>query len=673
MAEQDRNAKKRGTGGRGKQPLSRHPLFPVTVAIWFGALLGLGSLAIRPTLIESLVVSTGLDLLVPAAAPPLGITARILLALALAGGGGLIGAVIARRIGRPKPEKSERKRGASTILGRQTPAGEPARRRPLTVEAAPRDEFEDFAPLPGGAPQILSIDDYEDSFVNRRTPPAESADETFAEQPAAFTEKPAAREPAPLDVAELDLAAFDADTHESPRFTPFPIDAANAEPVRFRVSAPDNNDAIEAASPVEAELPRIESAPFANGPANPAEAPEPVEMRLTKRLTPARRLFDAPNDGVDSDSPMETLHPALTSEPAEPETSGAETQPETQPEFRAESDNPVKPDVALSDPADAPRAPIAAQTAGNAMAVHEFVRRDSAGADRIISAELGSLSQVELLERLAIAMRARRERTTAPAVIAAPTPIVQAPTNLSATPPPAPFAAPATEPAPTTDDHPSEPPRPAPEAAAAPAPFALPAAFRPIGLDDGNDDFDMPPTFVPARQIFMPQAAPAIDAPAPAPAAFPAPTLAAVAAAAPELACDDEDEASGEDTGVLEEGYSSLLSLSRTPAARTPFVRIEEPESIEPDAIDPVVVFPGHAPAGGQPAASQPFDAPDAPIAPGFASGGDLPASAGRPFDAPSRAAAQGLPVPQAAQNSEETERALRAALASLQRMSGAA
>ena len=67
----------------GKQSITRHPLFPATVALWFGALFGVGSLAIRPSLIEGLIVSLGIDTVISSAAPPLGATTRILLALSL--------------------------------------------------------------------------------------------------------------------------------------------------------------------------------------------------------------------------------------------------------------------------------------------------------------------------------------------------------------------------------------------------------------------------------------------------------------------------------------------------------------------------------------------------------------------------------------------------------------
>lgn len=82
---------------RRRQPISRHPLFPAIVALWFGALLGLGSLALSPAALEAMVLAGHVDALIPATAPPLGMTARLLLALALGTAGGALGWWLARR------------------------------------------------------------------------------------------------------------------------------------------------------------------------------------------------------------------------------------------------------------------------------------------------------------------------------------------------------------------------------------------------------------------------------------------------------------------------------------------------------------------------------------------------------------------------------------------------
>ena len=101
------------------KPISSNPLFPAVVALWFGALFGLGSLAVRPSLLEGLVLKSHIDLIVPAAAPPLGITARILLALIMAALGAILGIMLARRLARPKVENHERKRGAKDLPAAQ--------------------------------------------------------------------------------------------------------------------------------------------------------------------------------------------------------------------------------------------------------------------------------------------------------------------------------------------------------------------------------------------------------------------------------------------------------------------------------------------------------------------------------------------------------------------------
>lgn len=129
----------------GNQPISRHPLFPAIVALWFGALFGLGSIAIEPAFIERAVVAAGIDSVVPMAAPPLGAKARILVALAMIGLGSVIGMLIARRIARPESQVSERRRRTGAI-------GE--NRAPAVVSAGEADEEPDLAEL--------DLDGYED-------------------------------------------------------------------------------------------------------------------------------------------------------------------------------------------------------------------------------------------------------------------------------------------------------------------------------------------------------------------------------------------------------------------------------------------------------------------------------------------------------------------------------
>jgi len=130
--------------------------------------------------------------------------------------------------------------------------------------------------------------------------------------------------------------------------------------------------------------------------------------------------------------------------------------------------------------------------------------------------------------------------------------------------------------------------------------------------------------------------------------AIPSFTLPLRKAVSPTIAF-DEPPAEGEDSGG-DDSYSSLLAMRNPFAPRNQgLVRIEEPDS-DDRGIEPTVVFPGRAAA--------PF--------------AELANTEGtsRPFDAPSGSAAR---VDAAAQVSPDTDVALRAALATLQRMSGSA
>lgn len=77
-------------------PVTAHPLFTPFVTLWFGALLGLGSLAVHPALLDNLLRLSRIEQLVATTLPPVDLTGRTLLALILAAGGCLIGLLVAR-------------------------------------------------------------------------------------------------------------------------------------------------------------------------------------------------------------------------------------------------------------------------------------------------------------------------------------------------------------------------------------------------------------------------------------------------------------------------------------------------------------------------------------------------------------------------------------------------
>lgn len=115
--------------------MASYPAFTPALVVWFAALFGLSVVAIRGSLLESWVLGAQLDLVVPAAAPPLGMVARLLLALMFAALGAAIGWVAARLL-RPRNQDSD---GGFQLRSRDRHPDHPAR-RPISAHAELGDE-----------------------------------------------------------------------------------------------------------------------------------------------------------------------------------------------------------------------------------------------------------------------------------------------------------------------------------------------------------------------------------------------------------------------------------------------------------------------------------------------------------------------------------------------------
>lgn len=541
-----------GQHKRASQPIVRHPLFPSVVALWFGALFAFAGLVLSPVVLERAVLATGIDSIVPAAAPPHGMTARILVALVLLVVGAIAGLKTGRVLATPRPVARERRRGPAapvpaqparplsiredvgTLDGipQEQAAGPAGRRRGLTAtEDDSLERFDDIAPLPGGPPQVLDLSDL--------------------------------AVPAPVTLA----------------FDP----QGDHRPFAHKAAAP-------AMPPVAAD---------------PADAPESIVAG-----DPARP-FAAPDSVL--------------------------PEPEPEPDYEQELEPRFQP-----TPASVVAPAAAGAPAPEPVAV-EFPLPKGSAAERIASADVGALSNVELIERLALSLQRRRERDEAERLASAdaaarphlaPTPAAEDPVQVD--------AAPAIVPAPLTRFAPLAsmdlPVRDLP---------TLPLALRPLAFaDDGDTDADELPAYVPPRHISL--------------ASFGGPAEeeeeekeedVSDEVAMPEIRDDSASDSTDAD-GMLEDGYSSLLALSRPAQTREPCIRIEDADPLPSPSAEPepVVVFPGQA------------------IRP------PVEAGATRAFDPPGAAPAPTAPAAVAAiPDPDETERALRAALATLQRMSGAA
>lgn len=597
---------------KAKLPITRHPLFPVMVGLWFAALFGLGSLAIRPTLLESVVIALKIDLVVPAAAPPLGLTARILLALAMFVLGGALGVILARQLGRnaPAPRTSARNpmaqaRGpkfAAVADGedferlaaarREPPANAiPGRRRALAMEEDFSPDYHDIAPIPGGSPQILDLADL-----------------------------------GPMEIEEDD-AGFPAFAE-----TPQPVAAPFAQlaPFAAPVEAPTMSDADAVVppplKPEQRPVPEASFDPWNRHAPSPVAEPEP-ELAESEAARPfaAPQTFQ-PQTFAPAPVAAETfVAPAPFAQPAaEPQTFEAapQLQDVPQPVFAPEPAPQPQPEIAAAPAAPEPVEPLSTRLAQ--------LSPDAEADLRAVAVD--SLGVVQLAERLAMAISRRRAASEAPAVLAPaapPVPQVIAPPPL---PQPGTMAGPFADLAPSLENVPSPPafaPAPAEPVAVAPFAPAMPASLRPMNFDEHDDE--------PLDMVLPPRSFAAVAAPA-------------VADDAPVTGTEAEDD-----------NFGSLLGMKTT--LRQNFVRIEEPVEDFAD-IEPVVVFPGQ---GAQAPFANPapfgMPTPAAAVVP-------EPVAAGHRFDIP--------PVPSAvpsarAVDPEETERALKSALATLQRMSGAA
>jgi len=548
-----------------RPPVSLHPAFPAIVALWFAALLGLGSLVLPAVLLERMVGATGLAALVPAAAPPLGITARGIIALvgALAGCG--LGVLIARRVAqahRPEPVSRIAKLAGGS-------------RRPISVH----DEL-------GGEGVVNG----ESLPLNRRRALAISEDD----RPSDF-------------LYQIPLPGADPDAPAPFAAAPFVgVGADDEEPLELSELAGDE------AEPVSAQ---------------PADADEPDETDGDFEMTDSKHTSAWPSHQHYPAGSEPAVAEELDSRKNRAGPRGLEPLPFSAPSLARRASEPAsEPEVEAE-----PEAQLEAVATPVAVAAEEPAFR----ADWE-TAPLEGLGLVQLVQRLGSTIERRRELAarSAATVAAAPAPFASAPADLEpaaaeeAAQAMAAFFAPAPAPAAVEPVAAGATDAPAsfdaePEQAAMP----LPGFLEPIEEADDEGDDAVPDFSLPLRR------------PAPATPSF---------APADNDAGRDEVEAEPQDDDG-ENGFSSLLDLNNPFVAKAEFVRIDVPED-DAAPVEPAVVFPG------QEESARPAE----PVA----------AFGARIFDPPGKAPASPAPAPQAA---ADADAALRAALATLQRMSGAA
>lgn len=742
---------RRSQTSNGMAPISSHRLFSAIVALWFAALFGLGTLVLPTILLERAMTTTGFASLVSAAAPPLGVTARIAISLTAAILGAVLGSSIARRVasaqaaarpanlerrfsaakrptasGARKPISAKEELGDEPVATAEAPAPQQmqGRRRALAIAEDNRpSDFLPSAPLPGedslsgdAHPMMPSMD----VVARREAARRDGVLERFAREP---------EDPEPLVLNELvevqpvgnNLAALkNSAPAEAAGQAPVPpgIPAAEVpqqfappvveEPVRQfdRPQAAIQPPVGQAApaSPVAApqETPPVEpvTLPFARPAAQPAQAPEQAAPFVAPAETPrpfAQPSAVTPEAVAPFAQPQEFIPQAPAPVPApvqdfsvpSPAAQATAADPlapfrapvfdEDDADFEEHSAIAANPFAAPATPAPAEPAPVAEPVdAFEPVAAEEddeplafFAPSQTRAAPVEEAAPLHELGIIELAERLSRSMLGHAKPVSAPpaeafaaiaAAIAEPTEIEFEPETTEQAESFTEVEIEAVEPAiPQAFEQPqveADAPRAfdQPGATAAPPVPVVPEALRPLDLEfeataeaEQEDDLSLSfPTAAPAPLAATDTAQPEV------PAAFEA------------LEADDEDD-------EPQENYGSLLAMKNPFRGQAEYVRIEEPEP-EEGAIEPAVVFPGQAPISETPL---PFARPTETRAEeptSIAEPAPQPASDVRLFDAPNEKVAKLAPAPQRAKiDPAEAERALRSALATLQRMSGAA
>ena len=628
---------------KGGAPVSSHPAFPAIVGLWFAALFGIGMLVVPASLLEQVSVAIGLPAIVESAAPPLGFTARAMLALGAACVGLAIGLWVSRKVAAAQAAPSSRSRDLNLkqedrhpdapakrpISARRELGGEGLGRASDTVADPWKfdDEWADDDDYADSYGYDEDEQDYEDDSEDGDD--RDDDDDGFA---------PNARVATPLPGRRRALAVTD-DSGPSDFLPTVPLpgeaDASSHplvddEPLELDVLEEEADDAIVAADEVAqppVPEPGMDEPPALEAPAEPAAHVFATSMVQEDQMMEPRQTDAA------ATAPVGALAELGTAELVERFARALKE--------RRERTDPL-----------AETAPAAPSATGIPDGANPFADR-AAELDQFVGAEAFAPAGVSAISAAVpdAAVSSRDPGSVEAEPVAAASGV----------------AAQTSDPAPMVfrrsgqSDISASEPAPVPQMHAFDQPRAVPSALQPVGFDDQDEDEDdgLPLSLdLSAGRAFAGptdgfSAQPAGEEPS-TPAAF-----------APPVPEEEESHEQGD-----EDAYSSLLSMKNKFAGHQ-FARVEDEDAGHGHyAPEPVVVFPGQE---GRPAQdfsrpAEPVDTSPAAIPQSY----DSRADETRPFDAPGDGApARSAATPHA--NATETERALREALEKLQRMSGAA
>ena len=633
-----------------KAPISAHPAFPAIVALWFAALVGIGSMVLPVPLLEAFVTATGIAAAMPSLSPPLDFAGRATIGIGGALTGAILGLLLARQVAKahmPKPRVSKsaterqcRPLFAHDELGPESVAAEAAapfsptsRRRSLAMaEQAGPSRYLQSAPLPGEAHcEQPDVDDTPDEPPYRETEEASGTDRQSESETDDALELGAFSHEEPESAAPTGLEALrqrvqpSADTQpmqDQPMtdsaYRELPSEFGDRE-TRQEFRPLQSSEAWDDSSPEAPAVPEAEA--FEPGPEPDALQFAPPSLRrngagVTTEATEAGPRANAQADAWPEAAPRLSIVERRT----EPAAEG----------MAADDDRPldelglVQLAARLGTSLERRRA-LQARRQASAPAFSEVM--PAIGADEEFEAAGAEDTARAIADFFGSPIDPQAEAAPAEAAEAPPVPAWREDD-------PAPVEGPTPRPwmGLSLDSEEDE------DEEALAASLTLPLHKKPI-VESAHDlpeiDQDEDEDALAASLTLPLRKKPALE---------PAHDL-------PETD-QDEDETALDDEGE----YSSLLAMKNPFSRQQEFVRIEEPEDSEDD-IQPTVTFPSavHAPA---PETSD-----------------DSVASAARPFDPPHKSADNAAPPARSGQPRDpgDAERDLRAALATLQRMSGAA
>lgn len=226
----------------GLRAVLAHRLFPGLCALWFAALFGLGCLVAGNGALGALVVALDLPAVLPAAAPPLGMTARLVLALAFAGFGGALGLaaglVLFARAGGKLPVRNTVQPAPAAPLQSSPEPAIRVRNRDAHPDAPPRRPLvvtEDVLPYPTAMVEAPPPgEDRDDAGLD---PAVDHADLPPFLAAAYATMSPPTQAPA-MPEADEPVAVAPLASKPQPATAPAPTPVEPAEPVAAAAPAP---------------------------------------------------------------------------------------------------------------------------------------------------------------------------------------------------------------------------------------------------------------------------------------------------------------------------------------------------------------------------------------------------------------------------------------------------